>query len=257
MRGLAETEEFPVDAADEALDAGAKRLVVAGGDGSIAAVALRASRAGVPIAVLPTGTANDFARALDIPTDLDDACRIASFGIRTRSVDLALINGRPFMNVASLGLPPAAARKASGLKRLLGPFAYSLGAIWTGLSTRPVACRVFCDGLELHEGEAWQVSIGVTGAFGGGSELDRDAEPAEGALDVVVIPAGTRGRLIGYAYGLRTGRIKRQRRVRSRRGQKVSIALSRQTAFNVDGEVVELGSAQIELLAGAVEVVVG
>lgn len=254
---LTETVEFPVDAIDEALDAGAKRLVVAGGDGSIAPAAWRAARAGVPIAVLPTGTANDFARALGIPNDLDQACRIASQGTRTRAIDVGVINERPFLNVASIGLPPVAAIKAGRLKRIFGPLAYSVGAIWTGLTKRPIPCRVFCDGIELHEGAAWQVSVGITGAFGGGSELDAEAPPDTGTLDVVVLPGGTRGRLLGYAYGLKSGRIKRQHRVRSRVGRSVTIALGGETAFNVDGEVVQYSSSRINIEPGAVEVIVG
>src|SRR5919204_1769138 len=58
------------EAAGRALASEPDRLAVAGGDGSIGPVAAHAARAGVPLAVIPTGTANDFARALDLPLDL-------------------------------------------------------------------------------------------------------------------------------------------------------------------------------------------
>ena len=65
---------------------------------------------GVPLAVVATGTANDFARRMGLSDDLGTACRLAVRGTRLRRLDLARIDGRPFVNVASAGLAPAAAR---------------------------------------------------------------------------------------------------------------------------------------------------
>ena len=61
------------------------RIVVAGGDGSIGPAALCAAQLGVPLAVIPVGTANDFARAKDLPLDLDEACALARDPPRRRS----------------------------------------------------------------------------------------------------------------------------------------------------------------------------
>ena len=61
------------------------------------------------------------------------------------------------------------------------------------------------------EGDAWQVIVGLTGAFGGGAEID--ADPADGRLDVVAIEARSRARLVLRGYGLRTGRVEDQRGV--------------------------------------------
>src|SRR3954447_24928388 len=77
------------------------RIVVSGGDGSIAPVAERAGALGVPLAVIPAGTANDFARANGIPSDLRAAAELAVQGTTLRSLELGrLSTGRPFVNVA-------------------------------------------------------------------------------------------------------------------------------------------------------------
>ena len=65
---------------------------------------------------------------------------------------------RPFLNAASAGLAALAGEAASGLKRLLGPVAYFAGALWSGLTGRPIACSVTADGAPLFEGKAWQVT---------------------------------------------------------------------------------------------------
>src|SRR6476646_10178246 len=87
---------FDPDDGDGAIEAAAAeaaagrpdRLAVAGGDGSIGPVAAHAAAADVPLAVIPTGTANDFARALDIPRELEAACVLAVRASRERPIDL-------------------------------------------------------------------------------------------------------------------------------------------------------------------------
>jgi len=214
----------------------AERLVVAGGDGSVAPAAERAAELDVPLAVLPTGTANDFARATALPEDLAEACELAARGQGLRALDLGRMDGRPFVNAANAGLAVAAARSAAPLKKALGPLAYALGAVRAGVSTDPVSCRVTCDGSELFDGDAWQVIVAGTGHFGGGSQVDA-ADDDDGQLDVAVIEAGSRVRLVQRAYGLRSGRVTGQRGVHHARGCRV--VLEGGAAFNLDGELVE------------------
>jgi diacylglycerol kinase family enzyme len=244
-----------LDQASAAADSGATRIVVAGGDGSIGTAAEAAAEAGAPLAVVPVGTANDFARALGIPSEPEEACRLAARGAETRRLELAWIDSRPFVNVASAGLAPVAARKAQGLKRTLGPLAYSVGAVRAGLGARPVRCRVRCDGEPVFDGSAWQVSVAVTGAFGGGATVDSD--PRDGKLDAVVIEAGSRPRLIAHAYRLRAGRVESQSAVRSRRCRAAEVDTDGRTGFNVDGEIVDAKDARFRVEAGAFEVVTG
>jgi diacylglycerol kinase (ATP) len=256
LRALgAEVESFGLGEIDAAIAAQPARVVVAGGDGSLGGVASPAARAGLPLAVVPTGTANDFARALEIPLDLDDAVRLAVQGEETRELDIARMDDRPFLNVASLGLSPAAAENASGLKDTLGALAYTAGALRAGLESDPVHCTVTCDDKTLIDGDVWQVTVACTGAFGGGSSVD--ADPADGRLDVVAIEAESRARLVRHAYGLRAGDIESQPGVHSRRCPSVEIALDEPQAFNVDGELVESGTCRFEVEPSAISVVVG
>ena len=244
-----------LDEAGAVAGSGATRIVVAGGDGSIGPAAEAAAEARVPLAVVPVGTANDFARALELPLDPVEACRLAATGRETRRLELAWIDSRPFVNVASAGLAPVAAHKARGMKRALGPLAYSVGALRAGLGARPVQCRVRCDREGVFDGVAWQVSVAVTGAFGGGATVD--ADPGDGELDVVVIEAGSRARLVAHAYRLRAGRIESQRAVRSRRCRGAEVDTDGRAGFNVDGEIVDAKDARFRVEAGAFAVVIG
>jgi diacylglycerol kinase (ATP) len=251
----ADVEAVGPGEADRAIQAPPDRLVVAGGDGSIAPAADAAVRAGVPLAVVPVGTANDFARALGLPEDLEEASRIAAAGTETRPFDLGWMDGRPFVNVASLGLPPAAARKAHGLKRLLGPTAYAVGGVRAAATAHPVRCAARCDGQDVFEGNAWQVTVACSGAFGGGSDVR--ADPHDGLLDLVAVEAGSRAGLALRAYGLRRGTLETQKGVRSCRGSSVELDVPANTSFNVDGEIVEAGPVGFSVEAAALDVVVG
>mgnify|MGYP002336082741 CR=1 FL=1 len=198
---------------------------------------------------------NDFARAMEIPLDLDESVHLAVRGTGTRRLDIARMGDRPYLNVASLGLSPAAAERASGLKGSLGPLAYTLGALRAGVEADPVTCTVRCGGEELFSGEVWQVSVACTGAFGGGSSVE--ADPADGRLDVVAIEADNRLRLVRHAYGLRAGEVEEQPGVHSRSCPEAEVEVQGSTSFNVDGELVESGSCRFTVEPRAVEVVVG
>jgi diacylglycerol kinase (ATP) len=251
----ASVEEFALDQLDEVVAAEPGRIVVAGGDGTIGCAAEAASRAGVPLAVVPIGTANDFARALGLPTKREPACELALSGTATRSMELGRIGRRPFVNVASAGLAPIAARKAHGLKALLGPLAYAVGAVRAGLTAAPIACTVRCDGETLFAGDAWQVTVACTGAFGAGAGIV--ANPHDGRLDVVVVADGARARLAWRALGMRRWRVERQRGVLTGDGDVVELATLGRTSLNVDGEVVEVEDVRFTVEADAYRVVVG
>ncbi|MDQ3723924.1 MAG: hypothetical protein M3376_12885, partial [Actinomycetota bacterium] len=120
-----------VDGALDALtaDGAPDRIVVAGGDGSVGPAALCAGRLGVPLAVIGVGTANDFARAKDLPLDLSEACALARDpAARIAHAELGMAGNRPFVNAAAAGLSVAAAHAAKPHKSRLGPLAYALGA---------------------------------------------------------------------------------------------------------------------------------
>jgi diacylglycerol kinase (ATP) len=228
------------DAVARAADAAAAerpdRLAVAGGDGSIGPVAARAAAAGLPLAVVPTGTANDFARFLDLPLDLEEACAVAASATSERPVDVLRAGDRPFVNAASAGLSVLAAHHARPLKRPLGPLAYAVGALRAGVSARPLRCYVKADGAQVFAGAAWQVIVAGTGAFGGGAELE-EADPADRLVDVAVLAAGPRIALVRRAWGMRSGGLAAQPGVVYARGRTVELELPPGTPFNVDGEV--------------------
>jgi diacylglycerol kinase (ATP) len=214
-----------------------ERVAVAGGDGTIAPVAELAGRLDVPLAVIPAGTANDFARVHGLPDDLLEAAALAATGTGTTPLELGrLADGHPFVNVAGAGLASVAAHTAQPLKSRLGPLAYAVGAVRAAATAEPLRATIRVDRRLAFDGDCWQVIVAVSGAFGGGSGIE-EADPGDGALDVVVLPAGSRAGLARRAWGLRTHTIAQQRGVDHHRGRVVEVGLPEGTELNVDGEV--------------------
>jgi diacylglycerol kinase (ATP) len=233
------------------------RLVVAGGDGTIAPVAELAGRLGVPLGVIPGGTANDYVRATGLPVDPVAAAALAVTGTELRAYELGRLgDGRPFVNVASAGLASVAARRAAPLKPRLGPLAYGVGAVRAAATAAPLRCAVRADGATVFEGAAWQVILAVTGAFGGGSGVAA-ADPSDGDLDAAILPAGTRIGLARRAWGLRRHTIAEQRGVEHHRGAVIELDVPPATEANVDGEVRSGGLERVTAERDAYELVVG
>jgi diacylglycerol kinase (ATP) len=235
------------------------RVVVAGGDGTIAPLADLAGRLGVPLGVVPGGTANDYVRATGLPLDPVAAAELAVTGTALRRYELGRLgDGTPFVNVASAGLASVAARRAEPLKPRLGGLAYAVGAVRAAATAAPLRCAVRVDGAEVFNGAAWQLILAVTGAFGGGSGL-RVSDPSDGVLDVAILPAGSRLGLARRAWGLRRHTIAEQRGVAHHRGAEIAVdgVGGEEIEFNADGEVRDAGLERVTAEPDAYALVVG
>ena len=144
----------------QAIDAGTKRVVVAGGDGTIATAAALVAKTGIELAILPGGTLNHFAKDHNIPTDLDEAARIASEGIVV-GADIAYVNGCVFLNTSSIGAYVTFVRDRERFEKHVG---YTLASIGAFLKTLH-QIRTFTVTLENESGKrsyrASLVFIGV------------------------------------------------------------------------------------------------
>jgi diacylglycerol kinase family enzyme len=116
------TEEHSVtELLQDAVRSGAQALGVAGGDGSVAAAAAVALEHDLPLAVLPAGTLNHFARDVGLQTP-DDAAEAVAKGSAV-TVEVAAVNGTPFLNTASIGVYPQVVERRDALSGRMGKWA--------------------------------------------------------------------------------------------------------------------------------------
>ena len=181
-------------AADDLFNEGIDRLIVGGGDGTLNTVAHRVAERKLILGVLPMGTANDFARTLHIPANLARAVEVAA-GDTTLAVDLALANGKYFLNVASVGMSVAALGQLSpNLKRRFGPLAYAVAGARVFLDHNLFRFRL--RGGDHREGMAHQVVVANGRFYGGGVLVDNDNTLDDGALSAYCLGMSSRWELL-------------------------------------------------------------
>jgi diacylglycerol kinase family enzyme len=117
------------DAVRDAINEGATRVLVAGGDGSIGSAASVLSGTGTELAILPCGTLNHLAKDLQLPLDLETAAKVGATGVAV-PVDAAVVNDRLFLNTSSVG---AYVRFVRARERLERRFGYTIASILAGL----------------------------------------------------------------------------------------------------------------------------
>jgi len=227
---------------DHALDRlDGRTLVIAGGDGSlhlaVTKLHLRGQLAATRIGLVPLGTGNDLARALDLPMDTADAARVVRDG-QARAMDLLLDDaGGVVVNAAHVGVGAEAAVHAGRLKPRLGAAAYPIGAVRAGLRTTGWRLRVEVDGQVLSgtRRRTLMVGIGNGRGIGGGTPLLPHAVPDDGLLDVVVSTATGPFAKVRYGAALASGQHLQDRDVRYATGRTVTVS-GQPVGVNSDGE---------------------
>ena len=226
--------------------------MVAGGDGSIHAVVTalhkRHELAGSTLALLPMGTGNDFARGNDIPLDIEDAARLVLTG-EARAVDLLVDEtGNIVVNNVHVGVGAQASRKGAKWKtRLgsvgvgkvnLGKLGYPIGAALSAFHPPNWRLRVEIDGEVVNDVNrpVLMVAIGNGGNVGGGTELNPDADPEDGRLDVMISRAVKPLAKVGYVAKLSRGEHDERDDVVTMRGRTVKVS-GEEFWLSADGEI--------------------
>ena len=234
----------------EALAAGYPTLIAGGGDGTLREVAeaLVLADGTASLVLLPLGTANDFARAADIP--LIPAEALSLLESEPRPIDLGEVDGQLFLNMATGGFgSKVTANTSEELKSLLGGAAYLL----TGLSRFAEVHSSFgrFRGPDFAwEGEFLALGIGNGRQAGGGHVLCPHARIDDGLLDICIVPAspdvvGTLGTLLsGGMLGVESVSV-------SARLPWLEVETPEGLDINLDGEPLEGKRLRFAARAGA------
>ena len=245
-----------------ALQDGCDLIILGGGDGSISSVVDDLAHHHAVLGLLPLGTANDFARTLGIPTDLDAACATIAQG-KVVDVDLGLADGNYYVNVAHVahvGLGAAAIKALSpGIKRVAGTLAYPIATARALLGFQPFAATLSFpngDHPPVRFPRLLQVAVGNGRFYGGGMAVAPGAGIDDGTLDVYAIAwSGWQG-LVGLAWSFKSGDFVYRKNVHYYQTTSVRIETEQPLPTNVDGEVVDQTPVLFALARDALKVIV-
>jgi diacylglycerol kinase family enzyme len=226
----------------ELVAGGASRILVSGGDGTIATAASVLIETPAELAILPGGTLNHFARDLGIATDPLPALELATSGT-SRGVDIGMVNGRVFLNTSSVGAYVRFVRVRERLEKRFGyRLASALAALRVLLQFRRLAVQLEVDG-ETRIYRTPLVFIGV-----GERELQLPAlgsriAGGQRGLHVLVVRGRSSARLLAIALASVARGVEAMSRtphIDSFLVDRCTIDMRRSGLVAIDGEVVML-----------------
>ena len=228
-------------------------VVVAGGDGTLNAAAPGLMAAELPFGIVPLGTANDLARTLAIPSDPVAAAEVILQG-RRRALDLGDVNGRPFFNVASIGLSAQLARTLTrNEKQRWGRLGYATAGARVLARARPFHARITHGGA-VDEVHTLQIAVGNGRHYGGGNVVAADAAVDDGRLDLYSLEFASTLKLALMLRAFRRGVHGAWPEVRTLRGAAFTVTTRRPRSVNADGELITKTPAHFRVHPAALEV---
>ena len=245
--------EHAAEEARRAADAG-EAVAALGGDGLLRPIAGVLRRTESALALIPCGRGNDLARVLGVPKDPARAARLAVQG-RERLLDVADVDGTPFVGIASLGFDSDANRIANEAKLVRGNAVYLYAALRALLAWKPASFTVTVDGLR-HELRGYSVAVGNSRAYGGGMMLLPHAELDDGKLDVLMSEHEPKLRFLGHLPKVFKGTHLDSPHARLARGAVVEVDSDRPFVVYADGDPIGATPATMRVEPRCLRVIV-
>jgi len=233
-------------------------VVAGGGDGTVNEVLnglFESGQCACAMAVLPLGTANDFASSAAIPvSDAYQALRLAA-EVQPQAVDVGVMNGRYFLNVASGGFgAEVTSRTPTALKNAIGGSAYALQALIMAMHSSAYTGRLITPE-KTYEGSVVMFAVGNGRQAGGGAHMTPQALIDDGQLDVMLVPDHNDARFVDLLQNLVRLKLNETQGFYHLRTPQLSIESERELQINLDGEPVRGHAFSFHLLAKALRLV--
>ena len=218
--------------ANKAVEAG-ETIAALGGDGLLRPLAGALKDTDSALAIIPGGRGNDFARVLGIPKDPVEATRIAVQG-EARLVDVANVEGTPFMGIASFGFDSECNRIANE-SRIKGNAVYLYAATRVLAAWKPATFKVDVDG-ERRDFTGYSVAVGNSTTYGGGMRILPEAQLDDGKLDALLTRDGPRLTFISGVVKTFKAKHVDSPLIEFLRGEEIEVSADRPFVIYADGD---------------------
>jgi len=235
--------------------AAADMMVAIGGDGTLNAVLQGLIGTGLPLGIVPLGTANSLCKTLGIPADPIAACDVIAGG-HTRSIDVGRVNGTYYFNEASIGLSVTLSRRLTAqLKSRLGIFAHLFEALSVMQRTRRFRAVIRVDGDRDVAVHTAQLTVGNSRNFGGVLASD-EASIDDRRLDLYSVEFRHWWDYFEVLVSLLRRRFDDAETVLTMHARRFEVRTGRPMSIEADGEIVSKTPAVFEVVPQAVKVFV-
>lgn len=258
-------EQDALSLAARAVREGFDRVIAAGGDGTINAVANGIAAAGkvATMGVLPMGTANDLAYTLELPSDLQQAAEWIFKG-KPRPFDLIEIETasekRWLANMATGGNSNRVTESLTDeIKKSWGPLAYLRGAIGVLVDLGSFNVTVRIDDQEQFTARIWNMLVANGRTNAGHLPVAPSAQPDDGLLDLILIRDGNLIDLAAIAteFALLPINYLESDQVIYRQAKQITLESDPPMKFSIDGEILEEPPIAFRVKPGAINMIYG
>jgi YegS/Rv2252/BmrU family lipid kinase len=225
-----------------------------GGDGLLGTVAGVLCRTESALAILPGGRGNDLARVLGVPVEPEAAARLAVEG-EERLIDVAEVDGRPYVGIASCGFDSEANRIANEAKLVRGNLVYLYAALRALAAWKHATFEVTVDG-QRHTVTGYSVIVANSKAYGGGMYVVPHAELDDGRLDVMLSSASSKLNFLRSLPKLFKGTHVDDPNVSFVSGHEVEVSADRPFTVYADGDPIGELPARIRVATRVLRVIV-
>jgi len=220
--------------------AGYSAVVAVGGDGTVLEVTNGLVEAGmdIPLGVIPLGSGNDFAKAVNIPEGFEhiEECLQIIAEKPAKLVDLARFNGRVFLNIASIGFDAEIIRDLHQIKRFIkGKGAYLLSVFIKVLTYKPKYVELQLDDKKIKT-KILLAAFCNGNSYGGGMLVNPEGSLTDGLLDVILIDPVPRYKIILLLSKFIKGKHLSLPYVTTHKCREIKVTSEEPMAVNVDGE---------------------
>lgn len=237
------------------IDSSYKYILIAGGDGTVDTVVNYMKQSGVnlPIAIIPVGTANDFAKYIGMPEDVEAVCEQV-LNSKVHKLDLGKINNKYFINVASTGLfTDVSQRTDMNLKNTMGKLAYYVKGFEQLPNFRKLKIKVTSENA-IFDGDMYLMMV-FNGQTAGNLKFAYKAEVDDGMLDVIIIKAGMIVDMLALFFNMLKGEhLEDENSIVYFKAKKLYIECHEGIVTDIDGERGPDFPLKIECVKGGIDV---
>ena len=217
-------------------------IIAVGGDGTVNEVARALLKSkNTLLGIIPAGTGNDLSLSLGIPKNSEKALElILSENPHTRQIDVCNINGRPYLNISTIGFDAQVVKTTNTIKKAIkSEISYVISVLINLLFFRKTKLELIIDG-QSHKINSFLLAVGNGRYYGGGIPIMPNAKVDNGFLEVCSVKDASNLKVLTLFPSIfKEEHIKHKKYVSIYRAKEVIVKTTENMILNIDGELIE------------------
>ncbi|WP_027632205.1 diacylglycerol/lipid kinase family protein [Clostridium hydrogeniformans] len=233
------------------------RIYSLGGDGTLNEILNGMACSSASLGVIPCGTGNDFIKSVSKDNSFSDILKNTIEG-EEKLIDIALANGRYFLNISSVGLDSEVAYNSKMFKQkrfIPSHMSYFLSLLYTPFYFKSLPLEIYIDNKELKE-ESMLMAVCNGSFYGGGIPICPDANLSDGKLDICLVKKVSLLKLLRFIPKALKGNHGEAEEVLFYKGRNLKVKSSKNFSLQWDGEILRCNEAEFTIIPNGLKAII-